>query len=165
MQKTFYAQISFSFDQVGAKLVKIPLISLGSTLLGATGWQKHQQKVMPELSSNNYLLSKRTQVPKHSCFHWIMQFSISLLLPSLGVCCSMLMHIKWWSRGGIFNYFQTLSSPPLNPDFTSLILILIFYQTTWGFVWTTSMINLDHKLGVCTFHLWSPSVPGPESLS
>ena len=68
--------------------------------------------------------------PKHSCFHWIMQISISLLLPFLGVCCSMLMHIKWWSRGGIFNYFQTLSSPPLNPDFPSLILILIFYQTT-----------------------------------
>ena len=130
MQKTFYAQICFPFDQVGAKLVKIPLISLGSTLLGATRRRKHQQKVMPELSSNNYLLSKRTQVHKHSCFHWIMQFSISLLLPSLGVCCSMLMHIKWWSRGGIFNYFQTLSSPPLNPDFPSLILILIFYQTT-----------------------------------
>ena len=55
--------------------------------------------------------------------------------------------------------------PSTQPWFSPLILFLIFYQTTWGFVWTTSMINLDHKLGVCTFHLWSPSVPGPESLS
>ena len=68
MQKTFYAQICFPFDQVGAKLVKIPLISLGSTLLGATRRRKHQQKVMPELSSNNCLFSERTQVPQTFLF-------------------------------------------------------------------------------------------------
>ena len=33
------------------------------------------------------------------------------ILSSPGVCYSMLMHIKWWSRVGIFNYFQSHPSP------------------------------------------------------